>query len=67
MIDLVLFAAVYRMWYAVPLVVSVSLVYAATHHENMGPILRRALRTAVWILGFLSVAFFVLYLLQNMV
>ena len=29
-----------RLWYAVPLIVAVSLVYAATRHELMEPILR---------------------------
>jgi hypothetical protein len=31
-----------RLWYAVPLVTSVSLVCAATRHEQMGPILVHA-------------------------
>jgi len=39
-----------RLWYALPLVVSVSLVYAATRHEEMGPILRHALRFGVWVI-----------------
>ena len=39
-----LFAAtgIARLWYAVPLVTSVSLVCAATRHEAMGPILIHA-------------------------
>ena len=43
-----------RMWYAVPLITSVSLVYAATRHEEMGPILVHAFRFAVWILVFMA-------------
>lgn len=38
------FAAVNDLWYALPLIVAVSLVYAATRHEPMQAILRRALR-----------------------
>ena len=41
-------------WYAAPLVVSVTLVVAATRHESMGPILRHAARFAVWVLGFMA-------------
>ena len=49
-----------RLWYAVPLIVSVSLVYAATRHESMMPILRQSLRTATWISGFMVVVFIIL-------
>jgi hypothetical protein len=49
-------------WYAVPLVIAVSLVYAATRHELMGPILSHAVRVGVWILGFMAVVFGVLLL-----
>ena len=66
-IDFILIADLTRLWYAIPLVVSVSLVYAATHHEKIGVILRRALRTAVWISGFMLIAFFILYFIQNAV
>jgi hypothetical protein len=41
------------LWYALPLVVSVSLVYAATRHEEMSSILWHSLRFAAWIAVFL--------------
>jgi hypothetical protein len=41
------------MWFALPLVVVISLVYSATHHEQMRPILTHALRLGVMILGFM--------------
>jgi hypothetical protein len=44
-----------RLLYAVPLVTSVSLVYAATRHEQMGPILWHAFRFAVWIAVFMAI------------
>ena len=50
-----------RFWYAVPLVVAISLVYAATRHELMGPILKRALGFGGWIVGFM-IAIFVIIL-----
>jgi len=52
------------LWYAAPLVVSISLVYAATRHEEIGPILVHAARFAVWIIGFMLL---VLVVLQVMV
>ena len=52
-----------RLWYAVPLIVTVSLVYAATRHEEMGPILRHAVHAAVWVVGFMIVVGIVLVLL----
>ena len=42
-----------RLWYAVPLVASISLVYAATRHEEIGPILSHAVRFAAWIVIFM--------------
>ncbi|MHB8900473.1 MAG: hypothetical protein ACYC6Y_17105 [Thermoguttaceae bacterium] len=47
-------------WYSVPLIVAVSLVYAATRHELMGPILAHALRIGVWIVGFMLIVLAVL-------
>jgi hypothetical protein len=55
--------AVAQIWYAVPLIVSISLVYAATRHELVGPILQHAMRLGVWIAGFMGVVFAVLFLL----
>ncbi len=51
-------------WYAVPLVIAVSLVYAATRHEQIVPILRHAVRVALWIVGFMAVVLLVLVILS---
>lgn len=51
-------------WYAIPLIVAVSLVYAATRHELMGPILSHALRIGVWIVGFMVIVLAVLLTLS---
>jgi hypothetical protein len=48
------------MWYAPPLIAAISLVYAATHHERMKPILMHALRLGVMIAGFMLVIMIVL-------
>ncbi len=46
-------AEVDMMWYALPLILAISLVYAATHHEAMTPILQHAARLAFMIGGFM--------------
>jgi hypothetical protein len=55
-----------RMWYAVPLITSVSLVYAATRHEQMGQILIHALRFAIWIVVFMAVVLAVIQFMSWM-
>jgi len=52
------------MWYALPLVIAVSLVYSATRHEQVGPILTHAVRIGIWITGFMAVIFAVLLLIS---
>ncbi len=43
------------LWHAIPIILGISLVYGATRHELMIPILHHAYRTAVWIVGFMAV------------
>ncbi|TWT88184.1 hypothetical protein Mal64_16630 [Pseudobythopirellula maris] len=43
-----------RIWYALPLIVSVSLVYAATRNENMGTIVAHAARFGGWLVVFIA-------------
>jgi hypothetical protein len=52
------------MWYALPLIVSISLVYSATHHEAMQPILAHALRLGLMIVGFMLAIMAVLTLIS---
>ncbi len=54
----------YSFWFALPLIVSVSLVYAATRHEEVGAILRHASGCAMWITGFMLFVFGLLYLIS---
>lgn len=49
-----------QLWYALPLIVVVSLVYAATRHEQIGPILSHAVRIGTWIVAFMVVVFLIL-------
>lgn len=41
------------LWHSVPIIVAISLVYGATRHERLKPILIHAYHTAVWIIGFM--------------
>ena len=59
--------AVVSLWYAVPLIVSVSLVCAATRHEELGPILNHAVRFGAWIVVFMLVVMAVLWLMGKLV
>ena len=53
-----------RMWYSLPLIAVISLVYAATRHELMAPILAHAWRFALWIVGFMAIVFVLLAFLS---
>jgi len=54
------------LWYALPLVVSVSLVCAATRHELIRPILEHAVRFGLWVLVFMAVFMGLLALLERL-
>ena len=56
-----------KMWYAVPLIIAVSLVYSATRHEEMAPIFTHAVRIGIWIVGFMAVIFVILFLVDMVV
>ncbi len=64
MVPWLLIAQVNYLWYAVPLIIAVSLVYAATRHEEIVPILLHAGRLALWIAGFMAAIFIVLFLIS---
>ncbi len=48
-----------------PLIVSVSLVYAATRHESMGSILVHAWRMARWIVIFMAIVLLILFAISD--
>jgi hypothetical protein len=58
------FPAVNQLWFALPLIIVVSLVYGATRHENMIEILYNAYRAAVWIISFMAIIFGVLFVVS---
>ncbi len=55
-----------NLWYALPLIAAVSVVYSATRHEAMEAILVGALRIGTWIGGFMLVVFAILFGISSM-
>jgi hypothetical protein len=51
----------WNLWYALPLIISISLVYGATRHELLTPILIHAWRSLTWIVGFMAIIYAVLF------
>ena len=51
------------MLYFIPLLVSISFVYAGTRHEDSREILKQAGHTAYWIVAFMGIVFAVLWLI----
>jgi hypothetical protein len=65
MTDALLLAAGFNnLWHALPLVVVICLVYSATRHEAVEPILSGAARFSLWVIGFM-LGFFVLLVLLS--
>lgn len=58
----VLLASIPQIWYALPLIVVVSLVYGATRHENLREIFAHSLRNAIWCVGFMAIIFFLIWI-----
>lgn len=50
--------------YYVPLIITISLVFGATRHEDTTLILRHAFLTGRWITGFMGIIFAVLCMLD---
>ena len=53
--------------YYVPLIISISLVFGATRHEDMQMILKHSFYTARWITGFMAIIFVILLLINWMI
>ena len=50
-----------EVFYAIPLITVISLVYGATRHEYLKEICIHVLRAAIWLTGFLGVIFVVVW------
>lgn len=62
----ILAARINDLWFSLPLIVAVSLVYSATRHELPLPIAVGAGRMAAWIGGFMLIGFVILFVLSSM-
>lgn len=51
-----------RIYYSIPLIVAISLVYGATRHERLKEILQHSLRSVIWVVGFMAVILAVIWL-----
>lgn len=63
---LLLAARINDLWFALPLIVVVSLVYSATRHELPQPIAVGAARMAAWISGFMLIGFVVMFAISSL-
>ena len=54
-------ASTARIWYALPLIVVISLVYGATRHEYLREIVAHAIRSMIWVVGFMAIIFAVIF------
>ncbi len=64
---LLVFGQINQMWYVVPLIMVVSLVYSGTRHEAMRPILEHSVRLAFSIVVFMGIVLAILSLLSWLV
>lgn len=61
-----LFARVNDLWFALPLIIAISMVYAGTRHEETLEILGHFVRVAAWISGFMAVILAVLFVVSKL-
>ncbi len=50
-----------QLWYALPMMLVISLVYGATRHENLREIIRYSVSAFVWLFTFLAIIFVVVW------
>ena len=50
-----------RIWWSLPLIAVISLVYGATRHERIGDIVVHSWKSAVWVVSFMLMIFAVIW------
>ena len=50
-----------KIWFALPLVIVISLVYGATRHEEMPEIVKQSYRSLIWVVGFMAIIFTIIF------
>jgi len=46
-----------QIWYSVPLIIVISLVWGATRHELLPEIIAHSIRSLLWVLTFMGIIF----------
>lgn len=62
-----IFSKIHIYWYVLPLVIVISLVYAASRHESWSKIALHAFRLCTWILGILVITTAILLVINTQV
>jgi len=50
-----------QIWYAVPLVIVISLVWGATRHERLPEIIAQSIKSLLWVLTFMGIIFALIF------
>ena len=50
-----------QIWYSIPLIVVISLVWGATRHEHLKEIVIHSVRSLFWVLTFMGIIFAVIF------
>jgi hypothetical protein len=51
-----------QIWYAVPLILAIGIVYGSTRHEHLREIVMHSVRAVLWLTLFLGVIFVMVWL-----
>lgn len=62
LVSMLLLGMIPRIIYAIPLVITVSLVYGATRHERMSEIVSHSIRSIIWIVAFMAIILAIIWL-----
>lgn len=62
LLAVILLAMTPQIFYALPLIVVISLVYGATRHENLREIIEHSIRSFVWVVTFMVVILAVIWI-----
>ncbi len=50
-----------QIWYSIPLIIAVSLVWGATRHERLTEIITQSIRSLIWVLTFMGIIFALIF------
>ncbi len=50
-----------QIWYSVPLIIVISLVWGATRHERLPEIIAQSIKSLLWVLTFMGIIFALIF------